>query len=90
MTKYYSGDQIEKNGIGRACSKYGEEERCVQGFSGERDHLKIQSVNGNIKMDPQESGWAGAWTGLTWLRIGTGGGCDNEPSGSIKCREFLD
>jgi hypothetical protein len=30
----------------------------------------------------------GVWTGLGWLRIGTGGG--NEPSGSIKCGEFLD
>jgi hypothetical protein len=28
---------------------------------------------GNIKMDFQEVGW-GAWTGLSWLRIGTGGG----------------
>jgi hypothetical protein len=27
----------------------------------------------NIKMDLQEVGW-GVWTGLTWLRIGTGGG----------------
>jgi hypothetical protein len=27
----------------------------------------------NIKMDLQEEGW-GAWTGLIWLRIGTGGG----------------
>jgi hypothetical protein len=26
----------------------------------------------NIKMDLQEVGWA--WTGLIWLRIGTGGG----------------
>jgi hypothetical protein len=26
----------------------------------------------NIKMDLQEVGW-GAWTGLIWLRIGTGG-----------------
>jgi hypothetical protein len=26
----------------------------------------------NIKMDLQEMGW-GAWTGLIWLRIGTGG-----------------
>ena len=35
----------------------------------------------------------GAWTGLIWLRKGTGGGAfkdGNEPSGSIKCREFLD
>jgi len=28
------------------------------------------------------------WTGSIWLRIGTGG--VNEPSGSIKCGEFLD
>jgi hypothetical protein len=27
----------------------------------------------NIKKDLQEVGW-GAWTGLIWLRIGTGGG----------------
>jgi hypothetical protein len=27
----------------------------------------------NIKMDIKEVGW-GAWTGLIWLRIGTGGG----------------
>jgi hypothetical protein len=27
----------------------------------------------NIKMDLQDEGW-GAWTGLIWLRIGTGGG----------------
>jgi hypothetical protein len=27
----------------------------------------------SIKMDLQEVGW-GVWTGLSWLRIGTGGG----------------
>jgi hypothetical protein len=27
----------------------------------------------NVKMGLQEGGW-GAWTGLSWLRIGTGGG----------------
>jgi hypothetical protein len=27
----------------------------------------------NIKMDLQEMGWV-VWTGLIWLRIGTGGG----------------
>jgi hypothetical protein len=35
----------------------------------------------------------GAWTGLSWLRIGTAGRiceCDNEPQGSIKFGEFLD
>jgi hypothetical protein len=37
----------------------------------------------------------GVWTGSSWLRIGTGqvagtSDCGNEPSGSIKCEEFLD
>jgi len=43
-------------------------------------------------MGLQEVG-CGVWTGWNWLRIGTVGGtceCDNEPSGSIKCGEFLD
>ena len=46
----------------------------------------------NIKKDLQEID-VRAWTGWSWLRIGTGGGtfeCGNEPSGSIKCGEFLD
>jgi len=33
----------------------------------------------------------GAWTGLIWLRTGTGScECRNEPSGSLKCRVFLE
>ena len=28
----------------------------------------------NIKKDLQEVGWGGAWTGLIWLGLGTGGG----------------
>jgi len=35
----------------------------------------------------------GIWTGLGCTRIETGGGrweCGNEPSGSVKCGEFLD
>ena len=34
LTKYCSGDQIEKNEIEGACSMYGGEERCIHGFSG--------------------------------------------------------
>jgi len=33
--KYCSGDQIERNVIGGACSAYGVEERRIQGFGGE-------------------------------------------------------
>jgi len=32
-----------------------------------------RSWKDNIKMDLQEVGWT-AWTGSSWLRIGTGGG----------------
>jgi hypothetical protein len=44
-------------------------------------------------MDLQEVGWEeGAWSGLIWLRTGTGGGLfkrGNVPSVSIKCGEFV-
>ena len=37
LTKYCSGDQIEKNEMGEACSTFGGggEKRCIQGFGGE-------------------------------------------------------
>jgi hypothetical protein len=40
----------------------------------EVDHLEDPRLRweDNIKIDLQEVGW-GAWTGLMWLRIGTGG-----------------
>ena len=34
-TQYCSGDQIEKNEMGGACSTYGGEERRIQYFGGE-------------------------------------------------------
>jgi len=34
-TNIFSGDKIEKNGMGRACSAYGGSERRIQGFGGE-------------------------------------------------------
>ena len=35
LTQYCSGDKIEKNEMGEACSAYGGEERRIQGFGGE-------------------------------------------------------
>jgi len=35
LIKYYSGDKIEKNEVGGACSAYGGEERRIEGFGGE-------------------------------------------------------
>jgi hypothetical protein len=33
--KNYSGNQIEKNEMGGACSTYGGKERCIEDFGGE-------------------------------------------------------
>jgi len=35
LTKYYSGDQIKKNEMGRGYSTYGEQKSCIQGFGEE-------------------------------------------------------
>jgi hypothetical protein len=58
-----------------------------------RDHLENLDINGIILLKLISKKWDGAWTGLIWLRLETGGGfceCGNEPSVSIKCGEFLD
>ena len=57
-----------------------------------RDHLGDSGVDERIIIRWIFRKWdVGAWTGSMWLRLWTGGGhlC-NEPSGSIKCGEFLD
>jgi hypothetical protein len=54
----------------------GEGERCILGFGGETQEGKRLlgrpwgRLEDSIKMDLQE---VGEWTGLSWLRIGTGG-----------------
>ena len=35
LIQYCSDNKIEKNEMGRTCSAYGGEERCIQGFGGE-------------------------------------------------------
>jgi len=84
--------------MGRTCSKIWERREAYTGFwwgnMREGDHLGGPGVNGRIILGWIFRKWdVGVWTGSSWLRIGTGGGtceCGNEPSGSIKCREFLD
>jgi hypothetical protein len=34
LTKYCSGDKIEKNEMGGSCGAFGEEEKRIQGFGG--------------------------------------------------------
>ena len=82
--------------MGRACRSYGGEERCVQGFGREnlrvRDYFEDPDVDDRIIL---------RWVFRMWNEVhgldlsGSGQGHvagkgGNEPSGSIKCREFLD
>jgi hypothetical protein len=49
---YYSGNQVEKNEMGRTCSTYGGKARCIQDFGGENlregDQLGDPDVGGRI------------------------------------------
>jgi hypothetical protein len=63
------------------------------GDLGEDDPLADPDVDGKIILNWIFKKWDGAWTGLSWLRIGQVAGCcecSNEPPGSINCGEFLD
>jgi len=91
------GDQIEKIEMSRTCSTCRRERSFIQGFGGKYEAKRPLGRprcrwKCDIKMDIQEIGWR-VWTGIFWLRVGTSDRvCENrnEPSGSIKCREFLD
>jgi hypothetical protein len=75
----YLGDKIKKNEMSWSCSIY-------MGESRDAYRILVRKSEGmrplgrprhrweiNIKMDLQEVGW-GAYSGLIWLRRGTGGG----------------
>ena len=34
LTRYYTGNQIQKNKVSLACGMYGGQRRCLQGFGG--------------------------------------------------------
>jgi hypothetical protein len=64
--------------MGGACSLDGGGESCVQGFwwenLRERDHWGDPGVDGRIILRRIFRKWdVGVWTGLSWLRIKTGG-----------------
>jgi len=63
--------------IGGACSTFGREERCIQGFGGRYEGKRplgrpSHGSEYNIAMSLQEG--KVSWTGLIWLRTRTGGG----------------
>jgi hypothetical protein len=74
LSDLYSSPNI----IRVACSTYGGEQKCTQRSGGETlGKEPLGRPRGRwedkIKMDLREAGM-GAWTGLIWFRIGTGGG----------------
>jgi hypothetical protein len=58
------------------------------------NHLEDLSLNGRIILKWVFMKWGGtAWAALIWLKkvqVTSAYECGNGPSGSIKCREFLD
>jgi hypothetical protein len=72
LTKYCSGDKIEKNEMGGACSPYGREERCTvyRGLVGKPEGKgplgrSRRRWENNIKMDLQEVGCGG----MDWMEL---------------------
>ena len=65
LTKYYSGDQIETNEMGGACSTYGGEQGVLVGKYEEKRPLGIprRRWENNIKMDILEAGCGG----MDWI-----------------------
>jgi len=68
LTKYYSGDQINRKEMGWASSTDVEgrgEYRVLVGTLGERDHLEDRDLDGRIILKWIFKKWdGGAWTGL--------------------------
>ena len=73
----FSGDQIEKNEMGRVCSMYGEIRslyRILMGKHEGKNHLEDQGVDGRIILRCIFRKWdVRAWIGSIWLRIWAGG-----------------
>ena len=70
LTQYCSGDKIEKNEMGWACSAYGGEEKPMQGFGGKSEGKRPlgrprRRWEVTIKMDFQEVGRGG----MDWIEL---------------------
>ena len=65
--------------MGGACSTYGGQKRCIQGFGGDtrgkETTWKTPGINGRIILRYIFEKWdVKAWTGMIWRRIRTDGG----------------
>ena len=82
--------------MGQTFGTYWGEQRCIQGLGGnlrERDHLQDPGVDGRIILRWIFRKWdVSVWTasGSEYGQVAVTCKCGNEPSGSIKCGEFLD
>jgi hypothetical protein len=70
--------KIEKNEMGGVCSSVGEGRGVYRVLLGKPEGKRLlgsprRRWEDNIRIDLQELG-CGVWTGLSWLRIETGGG----------------
>jgi hypothetical protein len=82
LTKY-SGDKIEKNVMGGACSTYGREERCIQSLEGEPDggvHLEDPGIDGRIIL---------RWIFRKWDEGGMDCNSDRKPTVSWMKDEYM-
>jgi len=82
--------------IGGACSTYVGEEKFIEDFG--REKLKKKTTwkikrrwEDNMKCVLKRQAWR-AWTGSICIGTWASGCCEscNEPSGSIKCRQFIE
>jgi hypothetical protein len=70
VTRYYSGNQIEKNEMDGACSTYGEKRGAYRILVGRPEGRRPlgrprHRWEDNIKMDLQEAGWVG----MNWIEL---------------------
>ena len=96
LTRYHSGDQINKNEMERACSTYGGEAHTGFWWRNlrEGDHLEDTAVDERITLKWIFEKWDGGHgldrSGLGQGQVAGSVECGNEPSVSIKCAEFLE
>jgi len=61
--------------MGWACSTFGERRGIYRGHLREQDHFEDPGTDWKIILRWIFRKWdVGVWTGLSWLRTGTGGG----------------